>query len=699
MNPLTSMRRVAIGAALAGTAFGAAPALAGASPCTYNPATKVASVVDASGVNQLRVGVNGNQLFTQDGGNTAINCAGGGTVATTANTDRINVFAQAKGASDGVVLDQARGAFAPGATPEADGSSEIELALSGQSGHLSVFGTPGADVMRVRAVDRVGTAGALGLGADDDDDVTFAASDVCSRAATAPTSCRASAPASIPCRLGPRWASPAAPGDDVIFGGLGVDHFAGNAGADSLHSDDGNAELVSGGPDVDSAIRDGADTLFNVESSELGRVGRLALSPRTVNADARKWAKTTLRWTHPKSWRELRELELTLYRGEQPVGTIDVRPHGKRLAARGAVEIMANRSLVTHSAKTVSARLGMKFPRSLAGARLRIAVQAVDRGGHAQVDSDAGLIRIAEAPRAAALAALPQTCLKDGVCFSRQLSGANTRLTVTGTAGDDSIVVAHANPTSNNVGSGGITVDGKLVPGVSEGARLTLVVNALGGNDRVTEQFPTTTQPLYGTSTIDGGTGDDVLTGAFRSDVLIGGPGADVLDGGLGDDQLLAADGQADTLHGGLGSDTAQRDAADTVDGVETDTPQVGRAHLASKTARAHVGETTALGVIWTHPTSWRRLKMVALKAFDGDQPVGEVYVRMRDGWMTGEGALALVPGASRLTRHGRTATTKLAVRVPRSLAGKSLRLDVEAADRDGHLQLISGAGLLKVAG
>ena len=197
-------------------------------------------------------------------------------------------------------------------------------------------------------------------------------------------------------------------------------------------------------------------------------------------------------------------------------------------------------------------------------------MQAVDRSGHVQVDSDAGRIRIAKAPGAAALAALPQTCLKDGVCFSRQLSGANTRLTVTGTAGDDSIVVAHANATSNNVGSGGITVNGKLVPGVSEGARLTLAVNALGGNDRVTEQFPTTTQPLYGTSTIDGGTGDDVLTGAFRSDVLIGGPGADVLDGGLGDDQLLAADGQADTLHGGLGADTAQRDAADTVDGVET---------------------------------------------------------------------------------------------------------------------------------
>jgi hypothetical protein len=59
---------------------------------------------------------------------------GGGAVATTTNTDRVNVFAQAKGASDGVVLDQLRGAFAPGATPETDGSSEIELASTARRG-------------------------------------------------------------------------------------------------------------------------------------------------------------------------------------------------------------------------------------------------------------------------------------------------------------------------------------------------------------------------------------------------------------------------------------------------------------------------------------------------------------------------------------------------------------------------------------
>ena len=178
MNPFRSIRRVALGAAVAGVAIGGVPALASASPCTYNPTQKVASIVDSSGVSQLRVGVNGNVIFSKDGGNAPINCVGGGIVATTTNTDRVAVFAQAKGASDGVVLDQANGAFAPGATPEADGNSEIELVLSGQSGHLSVFGTPGDDVMRVSGPFRSPPVSFLDFGADEDDDVTFTASDV-----------------------------------------------------------------------------------------------------------------------------------------------------------------------------------------------------------------------------------------------------------------------------------------------------------------------------------------------------------------------------------------------------------------------------------------------------------------------------------------------------------------------------------------
>jgi RTX calcium-binding nonapeptide repeat (4 copies) len=283
MNPI---RRAALVATLAGAALGATPALSSASPCTYNPATKTASVVDSSGSNQLRVGVDGTALFTKDGGNPPLKCVGGGTVATTANTDRINVFAQAKGASDGVVLDQAKGAFAPGATPEADGNSELELALNGQSGHLSVFGTPGNDVMRVGASSRSPATAVLGFGPDADEDLTFAASDVAlaggdgadllsglglAIAGDLPGKEVADGAATLPIGFS------GGAGDDHILGGLGVDHFAGNAGNDTLITVDGQPELVSGGPGTDSDLRDGGDTLFDVEASALGVTGRGAM--------------------------------------------------------------------------------------------------------------------------------------------------------------------------------------------------------------------------------------------------------------------------------------------------------------------------------------------------------------------------------------------------------------------------------------
>jgi len=198
------------------------------------------------------------------------------------------VFAAAKGASDGVVLDQSRGAFAPGASPEADGNSELELVLSGQAGHLSVFGTPADDVIRVRSADRLIPIGAIDFGTDTDDDVTFTASDV---------------------------ALVGGDGADTLSGqgysllGDGARlplAFSGNAGNDTLDTVDGNPELVSGGPDVDSAVRDGGDILSGVES----------------------------------------------------------------------------------------ATLGSTFPGSLAGASLRVAVEATDLHGHTQIERDAGRIRV-----------------------------------------------------------------------------------------------------------------------------------------------------------------------------------------------------------------------------------------------------------------------------------------------------------------
>jgi Ca2+-binding RTX toxin-like protein len=170
---------------------------------------------------------------------------------------------------------------------------------------------------------------------------------------------------------------------------------------------------------------------------------------------------------------------------------------------------------------------------------------------------------------ATANAAVKPTCAKDGVCFTKTINGAKKTITVTGTAGNDKIVVSNKAAFGNNSLSH-IAVQG-LDTQIDATASVTLVVNALGGDDQVI--LPVLVQPsgrvLYGSATLDGGAGNDTIFGADRADVLIGGAGRDTLDGGLGNDQLRAQDGEVDVLHGGPGTDSAQRDAADKVDGVE----------------------------------------------------------------------------------------------------------------------------------
>ena len=76
-----------------------------------------------------------------------------------------------------------------------------------------------------------------------------------------------------------------------------------------------------------------------------------------------------------------------------------------------------------------------------------------------------------------------------------------------------------------------------------------------------------------------GGRGADVLTGSAAvnrllggagNDTITGGGGADYLHGGLDNDTLYAKDSVVDTVVGDTGTDKAQRDASDSVSGVES---------------------------------------------------------------------------------------------------------------------------------
>jgi Subtilisin inhibitor-like/RTX calcium-binding nonapeptide repeat (4 copies)/WD40-like Beta Propeller Repeat len=115
------------------------------------------------------------------------------------------------------------------------------------------------------------------------------------------------------------------------------------------------------------------------------------------------------------------------------------------------------------------------------------------------------------------------------------------------------------------------------------GTELADVLVGLGGDDRLVAS-----DPGYVGDTLEGGTGDDVLTGDYRpdtleggagQDILRGGPSGDRLDGGYGRDRIdgeggrdvvLARDGERDTIACGTnGPGTPELDSA-TVDYFDT---------------------------------------------------------------------------------------------------------------------------------
>jgi Ca2+-binding RTX toxin-like protein len=55
---------------------------------------------------------------------------------------------------------------------------------------------------------------------------------------------------------------------------------------------------------------------------------------------------------------------------------------------------------------------------------------------------------------------------------------------------------------------------------------------------------------------IDGGEGDDTISGGLAGDIIRGGPGRNILTGGKGNDHFIVSSG-GDILTGGLGNDTA----------------------------------------------------------------------------------------------------------------------------------------------
>jgi len=132
-------------------------------------------------------------------------------------------------------------------------------------------------------------------------------------------------------------------------------------------------------------------------------------------------------------------------------------------------------------------------------------------------------------------------------------SVANNTLTITGTAGGDSIsidFVDFATPDLIQVNFGNDTL-----PQTFDSNTFTAIAVFLGrGDDRFS--MPPGPAPLGNDAlTVDGDGGNDTIVGGPGDDLINGGAGADDLRGGPGDD-VIFGNGGDDLVDGGIGTDT-----------------------------------------------------------------------------------------------------------------------------------------------
>jgi RTX calcium-binding nonapeptide repeat (4 copies) len=267
--------------------------------------------------------------------------------------------------------------------------------------------------------------------------------------------------------------------------------------------------------------------------------------------------------------------------------------------------------------------------------------------------------------------------------------------------------------TSNSAAQATLTVEGG--PGHDEMRAGANGAVDLGDTDVDRDPDITMSAPAFSLR-LRGNDGDDTLTGqgfgtgnatmpvSLRggngNDRLEGGSGRDTLRGDAGDDTLFSFDTSAgDALFGGSGIDAGNADSND-VFGDVIEKPfviSVGRLRLAPKVLKAEAGKTARLKMSWQHPKRWRELRTVRLTAYHGKQAVGTVTARPAAGGLASTGAVRLMSG-SKLSHHGKWVTAALALRLPKSLAGETLRVDVMAADRDGHKNVERRAGTIRVA-
>ncbi len=237
--------------------------------CTYDAATKTVTASLAAGTGGSLVVSGGAIRF----GSPAVACG----AATTTNTDSITIAGQV-GSAEGVAIDQSGGAFAPGATAESSGSSEIEIAvnLGDASDVIYVVGTSGPDAI---------TLGSKGVALNVDADVDVALAAPLPGAATLVGGGGSNTLKAIGgFGAGTVWLGhvtleagndgdtlEGGNGNDMLLGGSGNDVVNGGSGNDTMYGGGGNDSLNGSHGDDDMTGGAGSDSFIGGTGNDVMR--------------------------------------------------------------------------------------------------------------------------------------------------------------------------------------------------------------------------------------------------------------------------------------------------------------------------------------------------------------------------------------------------------------------------------------------
>lgn len=187
-----------------------------------------------------------------------------GPTPTVDNTDTIRIGKGSRVGESSVIIGQGEGSFEPGATSEADGSSEVEVEIApGAADVLELLLSPSADSVSL---------GSIGAGIGANLDAREASPDVDLQLASAPVAVVVGAGAGrdlvdavgddVPFD-GPLSGSQRSSAGIAVLGGGGADHLIGTPSADSIFAGGGRDRIeAGGGADTVDAVDGAKDTIL-----------------------------------------------------------------------------------------------------------------------------------------------------------------------------------------------------------------------------------------------------------------------------------------------------------------------------------------------------------------------------------------------------------------------------------------------------